>query len=404
MHILYLHQHFALPKGSTGTRSYELGRRWVEAGHQVTLICGITDQSGIDAEGRKLIEIDAKGIRVIALNMKYSNSLSFCGRVWTFIKFVLCSFWVGLKINNVDVIYATSTPLTIGIPAVLLKWCRRVPFVFEVRDQWPRIPIEMGIIKNPTLKWFLYRLERRFYKSAVAIVALSPGMAEGIQRVLKSVQREIIIAPNSADTKLFHPDIDASEMRDKLGWKGKFIVLHFGAMGKVNSLHFLIDVAKSIQQYQDIHIVLVGEGKERKTLADKAASLKNFEVKGPVSKNKLPEIVAACDIATVIIGNYPVIQDNSSNKFFDSLSAGKPVLLNYSGWQREIIENHKCGYGCKLYDTDEYIKKLLYLYEKRGQLPEMGRNARRLAKTEYDRDLISNRILTLVEKVYQNLK
>ncbi len=400
MHILYLHQHFALPSGSTGTRSYEMARRWVRAGHRVTLICGITDQSGIDAGMQKVMESDVEGIRILALNTRYSNSLKFCGRVWVFIKFIFLSFWIGLKVKDVDVIYATSTPLTIGIPAMLLKWFKRVAFIFEIRDQWPEIPIEMGIIKNPILKTILFWLEKRIYKSSAAIVALSPGMAKGTRNILKSHNKEIVIASNSSDTSLFHPERDGSKFKENMGWQGKFVILHFGAMGKANGLDFLIEAAQKLKEKTKLHFVMIGEGRERKRLCDKvnALNLENIEVLGTFPKKQMPEVVAACDISTVLFADFQILEHNSANKFFDSLAAGKPVLLNYSGWQRDKIEEYKCGYGCKQADLDEYTSKLLTMYDDRSDLAVMCQNARKLAETEFDRDLISNRILALIEK------
>jgi len=401
MHILYLHQYFALPQGSTGTRSYELARRWVKAGHQVTLICGVTDQSGVDPKGQKRIEIQTEGIRVLALNTKYSNSLSFVARVWAFVKFMLLSFWVALKIKDVDMIYATSTPLTIGIPAMLLKWFKRVPFIFEVRDQWPQIPIEMGYIRSPLLKKFLLWLEKRIYKSSVAIVALSPGMAKGAREVLGPIQKDVIIASNSSDTQLFHPDVDGSQIRIQQGWQDKFVVLHFGAMGRANGLDFLIDAAQGLKGTPEIHFVIIGEGSEKPRLRSRIEELglKNIEILDTFPKKKMPEIVAACNVSTVVFANYPILEHNSANKFFDSISAAKPILLNYSGWQRDIIEQNECGFGCTLYDIKEYTDKLLNLYENRETLFKMGQNGRKLAEAEFDRDLISNRILTMIENV-----
>ena len=404
MNILYLHQHFALPQGTTGTRSYELARRWVKAGHRVTLICGITDQSGIDAGLQKRIEIETEGIQILALNTKYSNSLGFCGRVWAFLKFMFLSFWVGLKVKHVDIIYATSTPLTIGIPAMLLKCFKRAPFIFEIRDQWPEIPIEMGIIKNPILKAILLWLEKRIYKSSAAIVALSPGMAQGAKEVLGTGNKEIIIAPNSSDTLLFHPDVDGVSFRQEMGWQNKFVVLHFGAMGKANGLDFLIEAAMRLKENPDIHFVLIGEGREKSRLRKKVKefNLTNIKVQDTFPKSQMPQVVAACDISTVIFAGYPILEHNSANKFFDSLSAGKPVLLNYGGWQREIIEEYQCGYGCEQVDLDEYIKKLLWFVENRGQLHVMGQKSRKLAEEEFDRDIISGRILMLIKKIHYN--
>ena len=402
MHILYLHQYFALPSGSTGTRSYEMARRWVAAGHRVTLICGRGDICGLPNQRA----FETEGIQVRVVNVAYSKSQGFLQRLWAFVYFMLACTFKGLYVRDVDVIYATSTPLTIGIPAMLLKWFKNIPFIFEVRDQWPQIPIEMGIIKKPLLKRFLYWLEKRIYKSAAAIVALSPGMADGIKDVLKGASKEVLVASNSSDIQLFHPEVEDSSIRTQLGWQDKFVVLHFGAMGRANGLIFLIKAAKRLKNQEKIRFVLVGEGGEKCRLQDEINryQLKNIEVLDPFSKKQMPHLIAACDVSTVIFADYPILEHNSANKFFDSLSAGKPILLNYSGWQRNIIEENECGHGCKLFDIDEYIEKLLWLYNNQNQLSAMGQNARKLAEKEFDRDLISGKILMLIEKVYKNKK
>ena len=374
-----------------------MARRWVAAGHAVTVICGRGDICGLPDQR----VFEAEGIHVRVVGSCYSQKQSFLRRIAAFLFFMLASSIEGLCVRKVDVLFATSTPLTIGIPAMVLKWFKRVPFVFEVRDQWPEVPIEMGYIKNWLLKNLLLWLERCIYKSAAAIVALSPGMADGIRVVLGHVRRPVIVAPNSADIELFHPDIDSSAVRKKMGWQDKFVVLHFGAMGKVNSLEFLIDAAQKMQTYPDVLFVLMGQGKEKQNLTEKVAALnlKNFEIYNPSPKSELPQIVAACDVSTVIIGNHPIIEHNSANKFFDSLAAGKPVLLNYSGWQRLTIEAHQAGFGCRLCDLDDYVKNLLTLYASNDRLREMGSNARRLAEEKFSRDKIALDVLGVINGV-----
>jgi glycosyltransferase involved in cell wall biosynthesis len=172
MHILYLHQHFAVPQGSTGTRSYEFARRWIDSGHKVTIITGHYDLGGLEKESGLLSRKIVNGINVHIVGIRYSNKQSFLHRIMSFIMFMFCSIFAGLATKKVDVIYATSTPLTVGIPAMILKCLKRIPFVFEVRDQWPEIPIEMNIIRNPLLKKILLWLEKRIYKSSSGIVAL----------------------------------------------------------------------------------------------------------------------------------------------------------------------------------------------------------------------------------------
>ena len=400
MSILYLHQHFALPSGSTGTRSYEFAKRWVKAGHKVTVICGHYDLGGLEYTRESQI-ID--GIKVLIVGTKYSNKMRFIKRVFSFLSFMFFAFIAGLKQKNVDVIFATSTPLTIGIPAILLKWFKKKPFVFEVRDEWPRIPVEMGIIKNKVLIKFLYWLERFIYKQSSGIVALSPGMADGVRDIIGD-SKSITIASNSSDLDVFHPDIDGSTIRKERGWKDKFILLHFGAMGKANGLGFVVDAAEKLAGNQDIHFVLVGEGSEKQKLKDmitKAVPV-NIEVFDSVPKSKLPLLVAAADVSMVIFANYPVLEHNSANKFFDSLSAGKPVLLNYSGWQRCLIEQYNIGYGCEICDLDQFIENIYKLYDEKENLNEMGKNARRLAESQFSRDVLAEKVLKVLENIVHN--
>ena len=395
MRILYIHQHFAIPTGSTGTRSYEFARRWVKAGHKVTIITGHYDIGGLDYS-KKPQMID--GIEIRIAGTRYSNKQSFFRRLMSFAGFVLFSFLAGLRVKNVDVIYATSTPLTVGISAMFLKWFKHVPFVFEVRDQWPEIPIELGVIRSKILIKILLWLERRIYKSAAAIVALSPGMADGVREVLQS-DKEIVVVPNSSDTEVFRPDIDGSAVRQEYGWANKLVFLHFGAMGKANGLDFIVQAAEKLKENSEIHFVTVGDGSEKERLINKVKSLglKNIEFIGSKPKSELPFFVAACDVSMVIFANRPILEHNSANKFFDSISAGKPILLNYSDWQRKIIEENNAGFGCKLYDLDEFVEKVSYFNLNRDAVKKMGQNARKIAVERFDRNKLAAEVLSVIE-------
>jgi glycosyltransferase involved in cell wall biosynthesis len=374
----------------------------VQAGHRVTLVTGDCGISGLEL-GKSLIQrVIIDGIEVVVVGIKYSNKQSFLRRIGSFIIFMFLSNYVGLRTKNVDVIYATSTPLTVGVPAMVLKWLKRIPFVFEVRDQWPQGPIEMGIIKNKILAKILLWLERTIYKQSSAIVALSPSMAEGICSVLEQ-QKSITIIPNSSDTSIFHPDIDGSAVREEHQWGDKLVLLHFGTMGRANGLGFVVDAADKLKANQDIHFVLVGNGSEKEVLEERIEQLdlKNIEIIDSKPKVELVKYVAACDISMVIFANFPIVEHNSANKFFDSLSAGKPILLNYSGWQREVIEEGIAGFGCNLCNLDQFVEKVMYLASHRQQLKKMGQNARRVAEERFNRDKLAKQALEVIESVCQ---
>ena len=397
MHILYIHQHFATPEGSTGTRSYEFARRWIKQGHKVTVLTGHYDIGGLQAGQGAIQRQSIDGINVIVVAAKYSNKLSFVRRVISFCSFLVLATYTGLREQGVDVVYATSTPLTVGIPAMVIKWLRRKPFVFEVRDQWPEIPIELGIIRNKIMIKFFLWLEKTIYKNSSGIVALSPGMAEGIKDVTVN-SKPITIVPNCSDLDVFRPDIEGSQIREKHGWDDKFVLLHFGAMGKANGLDFVVDAAEKLADNKNIHFVLIGDGSEKQKLKDIIAKtgLANIEILDSVLKAEVPFGVAAADVSMIIFANHPILEHNSANKFFDSLAAGKPVLLNYSGWQRKILEDNGAGFGCDLCDVDEFVEKVLYLNSHRDKLAEMGQNARRIAEEKFDRDKLATEALDVI--------
>ena len=400
MHILYIHQHFATAKGSTGTRSYEFARRWIKAGHKVTLIAGHYDIGGLGLARRLIQKQTIDQIDVVIVGTKYSNKQSFPRRIISFLCFIVFSIYAGMRTKGIDVTYATSTPLTVGIPAMIIKWAKRVPFVFEVRDQWPQVPIEMGIIKNKVLAKALLWLEKVIYRQSAAIVALSPGQADGVKRVLDE-EKPITVIPNGCDTDIFRPDIDGSVIRQEKNWGDKLVFLHAGAMSRINNLDFVINVAVRLKEHPDIMFVLIGDGNQRPFLESRVKELgsANVEILPSVPKQKLPEIFAAADVALVIIAKYPIVEHNCANKFFDALSAGRPVLLNYSGWQRQILEGNVAGFGCELCNIDEFIEKVLYLNLHRPQVKQMGQNARRVAIEKFDRDNLADQALKVLTSV-----
>ena len=134
MKVLYFHQHFTTPKGSAGIRSYEMARRLISRGHQVTMVCGSYGggQTGLAqpfVNGKRRGFVD--GIDIVEFDLAYSNADGFIKRTATFVKFAFRS--IGLVfLEQYDVLFATTTPLTAGIPGIFSRWLRRKPFVFEV--------------------------------------------------------------------------------------------------------------------------------------------------------------------------------------------------------------------------------------------------------------------------------
>ncbi len=418
MHILYIHQYFATPQGGTGTRSYEFARRWVRAGHRVTMLTsqaqltveemGLTRGAGQTELGRTAIEMPSPrvvrmnmdGIDVLALRVPYHQTMSASARVRAFVRFMMSCIRHVLTLPGVDVVFASSTPMTVGVPALAGWWLRRRPFVFEARDLWPDGAIAFGAVRSKWLAAFLHWLERRIYAGARAVVALAPGPAEEIAR-RSPAGRRVEVVPNCADTDLFSPEVNGTEIRRTMGWSKRFVCLHAGALGRTNGLDLLIRTADRMREDPRLLIVLLGEGSERARLEAEVRrrGLSNVQFVDRRPKRDMPAIFAAADLCLVTVTPLPIMEHNSANKLFDALAAGKPVLINYGGWQRETLERAGAGIGCTQGDEDGFAARLRELMDDPARLAEMGRAARRLAETEFNRDMLSARVLNLLDEV-----
>ncbi len=406
MHIVYLHQYFATPKGKTGTRSYEFAKRWVRAGIDVTVITSPAQLSEEElAEtvrvNKTIRRLTIDGIEVLIVEAAYHQTMSYSARIKSFLKFSISATRTLLKMKDVDLIYATSTPLTIALPAIAKYKLNKVPFIFEVRDLWPLVPIALGIIKNPIMKKMLFGFERYVYKNAKGIVALSPDMKRYIDKIT-NLSNKTIVSPNCADVDLFVPlsDDERNEVRKRLGWENKFVVVHSGAIGKVNGLYRVIEQAEILQaEFGDkIIFVLIGEGKEKQRLVElvKCKGVNNVIFMNPVAKRELAKLLGGADVGLVSIDKVTELQYNSANKFFDYLAAGLPVVLNYGGWQKEILHRHNAGFGVDNFDEEKFIENVITLYND-GQLRKMmGCNARKLAEREYNRDVIAEQVKAFI--------
>lgn len=394
MKVLYFHQHFSTPKGSAGIRSYQMARKLVEQGHQVTMVCGSygAGTTGLTmpfTQGRRRGNVD--GIDIIEFDLAYSNHDGFVKRALTFLKFALRS--VGLAFTEkYDVLFATTTPLTAGIPGILARWLRRKPFVFEVRDLWPELPKAMGVIKNPLVLGAMSVLEWASYRSAHRCIGLSPGIVDGI--AARGVSRDrIALVPNGCDLNIFAGE--TNPWRPQGVAEGDLMAVFAGTHGMANGLDAVLDAAAELKRRgrENIKLVLIGQGKLKPKLQQRAAAegLNNVIFHEPVNKERLAGLMAATDLGLQILANVPAFYYGTSpNKFFDYISAGLPVLNNYPGWLAEMITQHQCGFTVPPQDAAAFANALEQAADNKEALKTMGQRARQLAEQEFDRAKLSS--------------
>ena len=237
MRIIYIHQYFKTPAEGGAVRSYHLAKGLVDAGHEVEMITAGSN-SGYD---QRWIE----GIKVHYLPVRYEQKFGFFRRVWAFLSYVRQAKKLIKKLPRPDLLYVTSTPLTTGLLGLWAKRRMAIPYIFEVRDLWPQAPIEVGAIKNPIVKRSLESLEKKIYQRAMSLVALSPGIADHLRKVTPS--QKIHLIPNFSDLDRFFPMEKSERLLQKYQLTDALTIAYTGALGQVNAVNELLDLAEKAQ-------------------------------------------------------------------------------------------------------------------------------------------------------------
>lgn len=401
MKVIYFHQHFSTPAGAAGIRSYEMAKALVSRGHSVTMVCGSygvgnTGLTGAFVRGARRGMVD--GIDVLELQLGYSNKDGFLKRAMTFLVFAARSVWVALSEPH-DLIFATSTPLTAGIPGIFAKVLRRSKFVFEVRDLWPELPREMGVITNPIVLTLMDWLELASYRAADRLIGLSPGIRAGITRRGISSQ-QVAMIPNGCDLTIFADK--SSPWRPPEVGVGDLMCVFAGTHGQANGLDAVIDTAIVLKNRgrADIKFVLIGDGQLKAVLQQRAREhgLSNVIFHDPVNKSRLAGLMASTDLGLQILANVPAFYFGTSpNKFFDYIAAGLPPLVNYPGWLAELVTEHACGFAVPPENPEAFADALVFAADNRAELSRMGQRSLALAHSSFDRRMLASQFVDWLE-------
>jgi glycosyltransferase involved in cell wall biosynthesis len=387
--IIYLHQYFNTPAMSGGTRSYEMARRLVDWGHEVQMVT--SRRSG---EGRGWTETGEAGIRVHWCPVPYSNHMSFSRRIRAFLDFCRWSAAKAAQLPG-DVLFATSTPLTIALPAACAARRKRIPMVFEVRDLWPETPIAVGALKSRPAIAAARWLERFAYRHSTRIVALSPGMKDGV--VAAGYPAEgVTVIPNSCDLDLFRVDPHLGwQFRERFDWLGdRPLVVYTGALGIINDVGYLARLAAAIRPIDpELRIAVVGEGREEdkvRRIAEELGVLgQNFFMLPAAAKRDMPAVLSAADVATSTVLPIPALEANSANKVFDALAAGRPIAINHEGWLADLIRRTGCGLVLDGRDAEKAARDLIAAVRNPFWLAKSRAAAARVAENQFSRDKLA---------------
>jgi glycosyltransferase involved in cell wall biosynthesis len=379
-----LHQHFNTPQSGGALRSYYLAKALIDRNVQVAVVTGYN--------GKAYKNENVEGIDVHYLPVAYENKFGFWKRSVSFLSYNLGAVSLARKIKGIDICYAISVPLTIGIAAYWLKIRYGIKYIFEVGDLWPEAPIQMGFVKSYFLKHFLFWLEKFIYRNASSVVGLSPAIKSAIEQKIPG--KVVHLIPNMADTGFYFPAAKNDDVFKKLNLPRKFTVSYIGAVGLANGLDYYVECARACQNAgMQVHFILCGEGallEYFKRVAHQL-QLKNFSIISFQDREGVKEIMNVTDVAFICYKPLPVLETGSPNKYFDGLAAGKLIAINFGGWIRKEIEEKGCGiYADSRYPTD-FVKKIEPFVYDREKLTQYQGASRALAAEKYSREILSAR-------------
>jgi glycosyltransferase involved in cell wall biosynthesis len=404
MHILLIHQAFAALDEPGGTRHHEFARYLAARGHRVTVITSSVSYltgarlSGLPSSPTTGGEVEGSGVRVIRAYTYSALHKSFVHRVFAYLSFMASSFWIGLGVKNVDVVWGTSPPIFQGLPAWALARLKSVPYLFEVRDLWPEFAIAVGILKNPLLIKLSLWLESFLYRRADRVMVNSPGY---VAHVTERGAIHVEIIPNGADPEMFDPTDTGLAFRSANHLEDKVVILYAGAHGLSNDLGVVLESARLLADRPRIQIVLLGDGKEKPALQKQAESLglTNVLFLPPVPKNEMPATLAGADACLAILKPIEEYKTTYPNKVFDYMAAGRPVILAIDGAIREVVEAAECGVFAQPGVPSALAEAIRKLSANKHEARKMGLHGRKYLEEHFSRAVIAEKLLELLKSM-----
>jgi len=409
VNILLIHQYFKETDVTGGARFNEMTRIWKQQGHQITVLAGNLDgQSSFKRKEYKGTFVKKKiqdDITVWRCHVSEAYNKNFLGRLWGYFSFVFSSSYAGLfkAREKYDLILVTSPPLFVGITAYILAVFKRIPFVFEVRDLWPESAIDTGILKNKWIIKFAYWFEGFMYRKAKKINVLTPAFRNKLIENKGVAESKTMMIPNAADFEMSEELIetfDTAAFRKEKGWDDRFVITYVGAHGVANGLHQVLETAKLLKD-TNVLFVLVGDGMKKKTLQEQVEreNIENVWFYEPQPKKEVLKFVMASDMGASVLLKNDTFKTVYSNKTFDYMSCKKPILMAIDGVSRELVEQADAGVFVEPENPEAIAKAIITVKGDTERLKEMGVNGYHYAKTHFDREVLANQYVSVLEEV-----
>jgi colanic acid biosynthesis glycosyl transferase WcaI len=379
MRILILSQ-WCYPEPDLKALTY--ARELKRQGHSVEILTGFPNYPGgnvypgykIRLFQREIID----GIEILRVPLYPSHDHSGSKRILNYLSFAFSAALIGaFKVKKADVMYVYHPPATVAIPALFIKFFRRIPVVYDIQDIWPDTLVATGMIKNKFLLKVINFYCSLVYKAVDQITLLSNGFKiKLVERGVRESKIEVvynwpnpIILPDVADKSLIP---DANE---------KFTVLFAGTMGRAQALDKVLDAAVILQQkgINNIQFAFIGGGICLNELkAQKAvANLENVQFLNRVDNNEVGKYLVAADVLLVHLKDDALFKITIPSKTQAYFQAGKPVVMAVGGDADEMVKAANAGICVQPEHPQQLADAVISLAAlSKSELGQMGTNAK----------------------------
>jgi glycosyltransferase involved in cell wall biosynthesis len=344
MRTLLVTQYFPPEIGAPQARLSELSRCWAESGDEVTVLTGMPNHpTGVvpDAyRGRLRRSETVDGVRVERVWLYATANEGIAKKTLSHLSFMVTSVLLGWRAGRGAEAVVVSSPTFFSIfSAWALARSRKVPLVVEIRDLWPAIFVELGVLTNPVVIRLLEWWELWAYRAADRVVVVSEGFREHL--IARGVPADkVVTIRNGVDLDRFGgTEVDGDAWRTRLGaGPDEPLVLYIGAHGISHALDGVLETASLLRDVP-IHFAFVGEGAERRRLLDlvEKQGLTNVTMHAGVPRDEVPAILAAADVCLVPLRDVPLFDTFIPSKIFEYLAARKAIVASVSGEPARIL-------------------------------------------------------------------
>lgn len=282
-----------------------------------------------------------------------------------------------------DLVLAMSPPLTLGLPAWLAARLRRVPFVFNVQDVFPDVAVEVGALSSRRAIAVFAALERHVYRTSDAVTVLSDDLRQNLVQKIRSrpgrrgSTDKIRVIPNFVDTDHIAVQDRQNSYRDEYDLGDRTVVMYAGNVGFSQSLDLLTEAARRLAHRDDVVFVVNGGGSAIDQVAEEVRDLPNVVLAPLQPRERLPEVLAAADIHTVLL-KAGLAKASVPSKTYSVLAAGRPVVASVDAGTEvtRMLEDSAGGVSVEPGDPDAFVEALVSLIDDSDRRAAMGRAGR----------------------------